>query len=628
MNLNIKKIAAAASALFLIAFAFITPAYGAATVTPGFNFPNSSYSFQDNDIINAGDVDILLQWMGLRASTSTTDLSGILNNLSTAINAGSGLIPSSTFLKAANNLSDLLSTSSARIALGLADSATLPSSTWLKTANNLSDLLSTSTARTNIGLPDGSLLKTANNLSDLTNTSTARTNIGLNNTNQNCTGTQFVNGLSSTTTIQCSTLPAGLAPAGISGAVQINSGLGTLAGPTNFNFNASTSALLVGNVIAIPNTTSTVSTTALGQTFNVLGASAQTYTVPASTTIVSGSTSTITTVISSITFQIDGAQGCGGSGGGGGAGGESSGTLALPVQGTQFFAFVGQAPTSTSSTNFGSGAGFSNGGSNGCAGGGFSVLSTTSTTPSATSTFLLLAAGGGGGSPAGGGGAGGGLTGSDGGNTTPGLGATQTTGGAAGGTGGNPTSGSFLQGGSGENNNGSTGSGGGGGGLFGGGGGGINRGGGGGSAFISTTQGLSATSTVNGLNAGDGFVKVFYNETIMTTIVVDNGGIRVGGHLYLQGQNIASTTVSNCGGGATIIGSDEAGLITTGSSTLSCTLNFALIQWTAAPSCGASISSGTVVAFGSKSGTTSTIFTSASTLATSSKFNYWCFGYN
>lgn len=41
--------------------------------------------------------------------------------------------------------------STARGNLGLGDSATLASSTWLKTANNLSELVNTSTARTNLG---------------------------------------------------------------------------------------------------------------------------------------------------------------------------------------------------------------------------------------------------------------------------------------------------------------------------------------------------------------------------------------------------------------------------------------------------------------------------------------------
>ncbi|MEI4878389.1 hypothetical protein Q8G53_28565, partial [Klebsiella pneumoniae] len=55
---------------------------------------------------------------------------------------------------------------------------------YLVAANNLSDLTSTSTARTNLGLGTAALqnapyfLVAGNNLSDLTSTSSARTNIG------------------------------------------------------------------------------------------------------------------------------------------------------------------------------------------------------------------------------------------------------------------------------------------------------------------------------------------------------------------------------------------------------------------------------------------------------------------
>lgn len=98
----------------------------------------------------------------------------------------------SSFLAAANNLSDLVNIASARANLGLGSAATmssaafLPSSTsYLVPANNLSDLTSAATARTNLGLgtaatlPASNFLQAPNNLSELTNPATARTNLGL-----------------------------------------------------------------------------------------------------------------------------------------------------------------------------------------------------------------------------------------------------------------------------------------------------------------------------------------------------------------------------------------------------------------------------------------------------------------
>ena len=55
-------------------------------------------------------------------------------------------------LLAGNNLSDLVSASTARTNLGLGTSATHAAGDFLQTANNLSDLASASTARTNLGL--------------------------------------------------------------------------------------------------------------------------------------------------------------------------------------------------------------------------------------------------------------------------------------------------------------------------------------------------------------------------------------------------------------------------------------------------------------------------------------------
>lgn len=47
---------------------------GAATVTSGFNFPTTTQSFQDGDIINSGDFNLILDYIGPKDSTSTVSL--------------------------------------------------------------------------------------------------------------------------------------------------------------------------------------------------------------------------------------------------------------------------------------------------------------------------------------------------------------------------------------------------------------------------------------------------------------------------------------------------------------------------------------------------------------------------
>lgn len=65
-----------------------------------------------------------------------------------AIAAALGYTP----MSGANNLSDLVSASTARVNLGLGTAAVLSSGAVLQSANNLSDLASASTALTNLGL--------------------------------------------------------------------------------------------------------------------------------------------------------------------------------------------------------------------------------------------------------------------------------------------------------------------------------------------------------------------------------------------------------------------------------------------------------------------------------------------
>jgi hypothetical protein len=83
----------------------------------------------------------------------TGAFAGAFNASGTISQNGTPVLTSlSGALLAANNLSDLTNTSTARSNLGLTDTVLQASSTWLKAANNLSDLANTSTARTNLGI--------------------------------------------------------------------------------------------------------------------------------------------------------------------------------------------------------------------------------------------------------------------------------------------------------------------------------------------------------------------------------------------------------------------------------------------------------------------------------------------
>jgi hypothetical protein len=90
------------------------------------------------------------------ATTTLSNITGSTQCLHVDTNgvitgAGSDCASTAGFLAAANNLSDLASSSTARTNLGLGDSSMLASSTWFKVANNLSEGTA-STMRTNLGL--------------------------------------------------------------------------------------------------------------------------------------------------------------------------------------------------------------------------------------------------------------------------------------------------------------------------------------------------------------------------------------------------------------------------------------------------------------------------------------------
>lgn len=159
----------------LIIFAFIgflVAGRAEAFVSP---YPATDTQWGAGDTITSAWLNTIEQMIG--TGSTSTPLTSLVANLSSTVSNIN--FPSSTYAQVANNLSDLTSTSTARLNLGL---NALVNALQLIASNNLSDLTSTSTARLNIGLGNLSnalQLAAANNLSDLTNTSTARTNLGL-----------------------------------------------------------------------------------------------------------------------------------------------------------------------------------------------------------------------------------------------------------------------------------------------------------------------------------------------------------------------------------------------------------------------------------------------------------------
>ena len=103
---------------------------------------NSSLTYLNTAVFSVGGVATTT--IGLTAGMDMT-----ISTSTSAITIGN-TYASSTWLKTANNLSDLTVTSTARTNLGLTDTAVTASSTWLKVANDGSDINSTSTFRSNL----------------------------------------------------------------------------------------------------------------------------------------------------------------------------------------------------------------------------------------------------------------------------------------------------------------------------------------------------------------------------------------------------------------------------------------------------------------------------------------------
>lgn len=64
---------------------------GAVTDTTGFNYPTSGYAFADNDIINSGDFNKILNWLGVRNSTDS--ISVAYNAFNPPVASATGTLP-------------------------------------------------------------------------------------------------------------------------------------------------------------------------------------------------------------------------------------------------------------------------------------------------------------------------------------------------------------------------------------------------------------------------------------------------------------------------------------------------------------------------------------------------------
>ena len=85
---------------------------GAISFTSGYAYPTSSYSFSDNDIINSGDFNNIIDYLGTRTSTNTLAVSYLLRNAS-SIDPGHLHSTASTTFRATNVSSTNVSSTNA-----------------------------------------------------------------------------------------------------------------------------------------------------------------------------------------------------------------------------------------------------------------------------------------------------------------------------------------------------------------------------------------------------------------------------------------------------------------------------------------------------------------------------------
>lgn len=608
-------------------------------------YPTTLNSYVNGSCIPSAWANALEAKLGINQSTSTTSLDYELNSIFTSY-ASEIVKATSTqgLLQTVSNLSDLISTSTARQNLGA-------NATYLKIASSGADIVSTSTFRTSLGLLSAALqnasafLNTANNLSDLPSTSTARTNLGLGNlSTQNAPATGVVTSNGTTVSSLSPTDSQILSASGTTPVYKTLIG-GTNATivntPTSTTINVTTAASAAGSECNVQynsggtfSATSTLCYTSSTNIFSVNASSSGVLVGPSSTyPFVGVATSSVvasftyTGSVASYTIPLNvtgttlinllGAGGNNTTGGSGGAGGSVTGTVASPTPGQVYYFFIGQqggggargaggscssgdptagtGGTSSTAPTGGIGAGTCQNGfsptSNIFDGAGGSSARTAfgdaggqASWISSTSTFststVIAVAGGGGG--AGGNGGSGSSAGGAGGGTTGSNGSAQT-GGSGGGSGG-----------------------------------------GGGASLIRTTSGLTSTSTAASSNNGNGIITFSYTtQNMSTTYNSAPFSLAIDSHV-IAANNSSTPTVVN----GTLLGTDNSGFITTTLSSTTYTMTFGQI-WAHNPPCGAWMASGTATYFQQiKSSTTTVIFTANTILSTSSIFQYQCgFGY-
>ena len=107
------------------------------------------------------------------------------------------------------------------------------------------------------------------------------------------------------------------------------------------------------------------------------------------------------------------------------------------------------------------------------------------------------------------------------------------------------------------------------------------------------------------------------------TVALAQAGMEFGPNGKLVGKVISqgnTPVLSSCGTGPTIVGSDTAGQITTGSGATTCTITFSS-AWNAAPSCILHAEVATQPTY-----TVSTTAITGATTIASTQYNYVCFG--
>lgn len=479
------------------------PSLGSATVSSGFNFPTSSYSFSDADVINAGDFNNVLTAIGITTATDTVSVSGRVNNLSSTVTN----LPRISSINNATSASHII-TGGGPVSVSVASS--------------------TDKSTTTISCPTCQTETTTIN-----NAAGPKFNFTIATTSGNPSITSTTGNGSSTITF---TVPSGTSGGG--------------------------NPLTTGNTPTVASQTSTNTYAFTGATTSLV--------IPANVT--------------SVIISVIGATG----GSATTTGGKATGTLALSG-GATLTICVGGSPTSTS-------GGFCGGGGssgNGMAGGGMSWVSTSSLFATTTVAIVAGGSGGLGGNQSAGGcatcsGAGGGNSGGSG--SAGNGGGTQSAGGAGNGGG---TAGSAGQGGTGGSGNTYQG-GGGGGGYFGGGGG---------------TQSATGGSSGSG---GSGYVHSLLTNTSVSTGTAPSGAGAV---------SISYLATSS------IVGTNYAGVVTSGANQTQFTLTFNNASFVSGVSCGVTPNNATNTHYISYTATSSFTVNFLNPIGSSQSFNYWCLGY-